>query len=478
MDYPFLLKPSRKDAAGSRQRLLYTNLRQAITTGRLGPKHRLPSSREMAEQLSIARNTVVHAYEQLCAEGYLLSDRRGTAVAELPRPPRNLGINRQAPRLSSRARQLPVARERGNDLGPFTPGVPALDAFPLSEWQGAIKRVFREIRPRDLAYGTADGNPSLRVAISDRLRAARGLRCSPDQVFITDGTQAALDICARLLAEETDVVWMEDPGYTGARSVFTVAGLNIQPVAVDASGMTVSDLHDYPAPRFIYLTPSHQYPLGGVLSMPRRLELLALAHKHGAWILEDDYDSDFRYDGEPLAALQGLIEDAPVIYMGTFSKTLFPGLRLGYFVAPPELVAPLQTSLASWMRHGRQLEEDALARFMMEGRYTRHLSRMRRLYRERRQALRAALARYLPDLEISGADAGLHLVVLLPAGIDDLRVCKLASEQGLNPQPLRRYYHEGSVSNPGLLLGYGNTPASTMNRHVRTLAACIANARS
>lgn len=477
MDYHFLLKRAQQEAVRPRQRLLYANLRHAIATGRLGPKHRLPSSREMAEQLSIARNTVVHAYEQLCAEGYLLSDRRGTFVAELPTPPRNPGVTRRAPRLSSRVHQLPVARERSNALAPFTPGVPALDTFPLSDWQSAIKWALREIRPCDLAYGTADGNALLRAAISDRLRAARGLRCSSDQVLITDGTQTALDICARLLAEEKDVVWMEDPGYTGARSVFIAARLNIQSVAVDANGMTVSDLHNYPRPRFIYLTPSHQYPLGGVLTMPRRLELLATARKHGAWILEDDYDSDFRYDGEPLAALQGLIENAPVIYLGTFSKTLFPGLRLGYLVAPQELVVPLRTTLASLTRHGRQMEEAALARFMLEARYTRHLSRMRKLYKERREALRAALARHLSELEVLGAEAGLHLVLLLPSGTDDLKVCSLASQRGLNPQPLSRYYHKSSSSRPGLLLGYGNTPAGTMNRHVRTLAGCIADAR-
>lgn len=479
MDYQFLLKSSRKDGAGSRQRMLYANLRQAIAAERLIAGHRLPGSRELAEQLNIARNTVVHAYEQLCAEGYLHSNRQGTVIASLQTPPpRKSAATRRAVRLSSRIRQLPSTRGRRNDLQPFTPGVPALDAFPLSDWQAAVKRTFQKIHPRDLAYSEAQGSHALRTAINDRLRAARGLRCTPDQILITDGTQTALDVCARLLGEEKDVVWMEDPGYTGARSVFTSAGMSIQPVAVDACGMTVSALRDYPTPRFIYLTPSHQYPLGAVLSMPRRLELLALAHKHGAWILEDDYDSDFRYDGEPLAALQGLIEDAPVIYMGTFSKTLFPGLRLGYFIVPPELIAPLRTSLASLMRHGRQIEEAALARFIVEGRYTRHLSRMRRLYGERRQALRAALARQLPELEVSGVDAGLHLVLFLPTGADDLKVCALASQQGLNPQPLSRYYNGDSSKKPGLILGYGNTPASAMNRHVRTLSACIIDSRS
>lgn len=207
--------------------------------------------------------------------------------------------------------------------------------------------------------------------------------------------------------------------------------------------------------------------------MPRRLQLLALAHRHGAWILEDDYDSDFRYGGEPLVALQGLIEDAPVIYLGTFSKTLFPGLRLGYLVASPEVIEPLRAGLETLRRHGRQIEEAALARFMLEGRYTRHLSRMRKLYKERRQALQVALARHLPGLEVLGADAGLHLVVLLPPGVDDLGVCELAGRQGLNPQPLSHCYDAGSSKRPGLILGYGNTSVSAMDRCVRTLARCV-----
>jgi GntR family transcriptional regulator/MocR family aminotransferase len=295
-------------------------------------------------------------------------------------------------------------------------------------------------------------------------------------VLITDGTMAALDICSRLLGEEGDIVWMENPGYAGGRSVFTAAGLKVHAVSADASGMLAGDLSAHPAPRFIYLTPSHQWPLGGVLPMPRRLQLLAHAREYGAWILEDDYDSDFRYGGEPLVALQGLIEDAPVIYLGTFSKTLFPGLRLGYLAASPEVIEPLRATLATLRRHGRQIEEATLASFMLEGRYARHLSRMRKLYKERRQALQAVLKQHLPELQVLGADAGLHLVAVLPPGANDLRVCELARRQGLNPQPLSHCYDAGPGKRPGLILGYGNTPVSTMDRGVRTLARCMAGA--
>ena len=477
MDYQFLLKSSRQEQVSSCQRLLYLNLRESIAAARLPAGHRLPGSRALAEQLNIARNTVVHAYEQLCSEGYLLSDRQGTVVASLPPPRRRPGEIRRAARLSSRVRQLQLAEDAREELWPFTPGVPALDSFPLAEWQSTARRTFQGIEPCDLGYAGSQGSGALRAAISDRLRVARGLRCSPEQVLITDGTLAALDICSRLLGEEGDVVWMENPGYAGGRSVFTAAGMQVHPVSADASGMVIADPAARPTPRFIYLTPSHQWPLGGVLPMPRRLELLALARKHGAWIIEDDYDSDFRYGGEPLVALQGLIEDAPVIYLGTFSKTLFPGLRLGYLVASPEVIGPLRASLATLRRHGRQIEEAMLARFMLEGRYTRHLSRMRKLYKERRQTLQVALTRYLPELEVLGADAGLHLVVVLPPGMDDRRVCELAGQRRLNPQPLSLCYDRGTSQRPGLILGYGNTSANAMDRSVRALARCIEEAR-
>jgi len=474
MDYQFLLKSSRQEAVSSRQRLLYLNLRESIAAARLPAGHRLPGSRALAEQLTIARNTVVHAYEQLCSEGYLLSSRQGTVVAALPTPPRRrAGETRRTARLSSRVRQLPPAEEKREELWPFTPGVPALDAFPLADWQAAIKRTFQSLEACDLGYAESRGNAALRAAISDRLRVARGLRCSAEQVIITGGTLNALHICSHLLGEQGDIVWMENPGYAGGRAVFAAAGMKVHPMSTDASGMTTADPSAHPAPRFIYLTPSHQWPLGGVLPMPRRLELLALAHEHGAWILEDDYDSDFRYGGEPLVALQGLIEDPPVIYLGTFSKTLFPGLRLGYLVAPQEVIEPLRASLAALRRHGRQIEEATLARFMLEGRYTRHLSRMRKLYWERRQALQAALVRYLPELEVLGAEAGLHLVVLLPPGVDDLEICERAARRGLNPQPLSHCYDSGTRKKTGLILGYGNTPLNAMDRCVRTLARCV-----
>ena len=209
------------------------------------------------------------------------------------------------------------------------------------------------------------------------------------------------------------------------------------------------------------------------MSLTRRMELLALARRLGMLILEDDYDSDFRFDGEPLPSLQGLIDDAPVLYLGTFSKTLFPGLRLGYVVVPAHLIATFRTAAGTLARHGRQVEEMVLARFISEGRYTRHLGKMRRLYRERQLALRRALARHLPGLEVRGVEAGLHLVLMLPIGADDRSVCERARRLGMNPSPLSRYSDHGIAVPPALVLGYGNTSAESMERHVSALASCI-----
>ena len=474
MDYQFLLAVETRAAPVSRQRRLYNNLRAAIAAERLAARHRLPSSRELAEQLGIARNTVVHAYEQLHSEGYLNTNRRGTFVAALaavaaarkgrpPHPRTSIAISRRI--RAVRQRQAPV------DIAlPFKPGIPALDAFPMKEWQLSLRRACASLRPRDLGYGDARGNILLRTAISDRLRAARSVRCTPDQVFVTNGTQSTLDLLARALADVGDTVWVESPGYGGARAAFTAAGLAVQPVHVDGAGIDLNAVKRLKTPRLIYVTPSHQYPLGSVLSLQRRMELINIAWRSNALILEDDYDSDFRFSGEPLPALQGLVEDAPVLYLGTFSKTMFPGLRLGFLVVPAAAVEPISSIYNSLERHGRQTEQLALAQFMIEGRYTRHLNRMRKLYGERQRLLREALSRYLPHLPMEGAEAGLHLVLRLPQGADDVEFVRRAREHGLSPGPLSLCGHKLTPELSGLVLGYGNLAASQVGDHVRVLA--------
>lgn len=473
MDYRFLLAGEGAANRPSRQRRLYGNLRSAIANGRLAAHHRLPSSRELAEQLGIARNTVVYAFEQLKVEGYLSTSRRGTLVAavasSVEKPPRS----RLKVLLSKRVRGMSRRERPRDDALPFSSGVPALNDFPLAEWHAVLRRTSARMRPKHLGYGEAQGNEELRKAISDRLRAARALRCTHEQVFITNGTQATLDLLARSLADPGDGVWMEAPGYAGARAAFRAAGLSVEPVEVDEAGFDPHKTRRLRQPRFIYLTPSHQYPLGSVLSLARRMQLIHLAWELNALILEDDYDSDFRFGGEPLPALQGLIEEAPVIYLGTFSKTMFPGLRLGYLVVPSAAVDAIATIYANLDRHGRQHEQMALASFITEGRYTRHLSRMRKLYGERQQALRAALASRLPELRVEGTEAGLHLVLRLPPDLDDVTLVRRARGLGLNPAALSEYGEGAKSPRSGLVLGYGNLALPQIEPAVRVLAQLI-----
>jgi GntR family transcriptional regulator/MocR family aminotransferase len=470
MDYQFLLAAQKHATSAPRQRRLYNNLRAAIAAERLVAHHRLPSSRELAEQLNIARNTVIHAYEQLTMEGYLSATRRGTFVAPVAAPIRersklpwaSIGVSR-------RIRALPQRTAPDEFSLPFTPGVPALDEFPLQEWHRMLRRACASLRPSDLGYGDARGNILLRTAISDRLRAARNVRCTPQQVFITNGTQSTLDLVACVLADVGDTVWVESPGYGGARAAFTAAGLAVRSVSVDREGINLDRVKRLAKPRLIYVTPSHQYPLGSVLSLQRRVELINVARRFGALILEDDYDSDFWFSGEPLPSLQGLVEDAPVLYLGTFSKTMFPGLRLGYLVVPQAAAEPLASIYSALQRHGRQIEQVALAHFMIEGRYTRHLNRMRKLYRERHRALREALSRHLP-LPVDGAETGLHLVLRLPHDTDDVEIVRRAREHGLNPGALSLYGSEAMPRLSGLVLGYGNLASTQVRNHVRVLA--------
>jgi GntR family transcriptional regulator / MocR family aminotransferase len=471
MDYQFLLASRPHAPQVSRQRRLYNNLRAAIAAERLVAQHRLPSSRELAEQLDIARNTVIHAYEQLTLEGYLSTTRRGTFVAAMAAPSKERSKHPWTSiAISRRIRALPRRSESGDSLLPFTPGVPALDAFPLQEWHWMLRRACTSLKSSDLGYGDARGNILLRTAISDRLRAARSVRCTPDQVFITNGTQTTLDFLARALTDVGDTVWVESPGYGGARAAFCAAELALQPVRVDGSGINLERMKGLKKPRLIYVTPSHQYPLGSVLALQRRMALINIAWRSGALILEDDYDSDFRFSGEPLPSLQGLVEDAPVLYLGTFSKTMFPGLRLGYLVVPAAAVEPIASIYSTLERHGRQMEQLALAHFMMDGRYTRHLNRMRKLYRERHRALREALSRHLPNLRVEGAETGLHLVLRLPHDTDDVEFVSRARKHGLNPGALSSYGDQLMPRLSGLVLGHGNLATTQVGGHVRVLA--------
>lgn len=466
------------------QRRLYQALRSAILEGRLLAGAVLPASRVLAQDLGIARNTAVHAYEQLVAEGYVQSSRQGTVVAALGAAPRLGGSARQespggiaGPGLSQRVRGFGRVRRPEDDLLPFMPGTPALDAFPFNTWRRLIERAQRQASVQDLGYRHAVGEPELRQAIAAHLRAARGVRCQAEQVIVTDGTQHSLDVCAHLLADPGDHVWMEHPGYGGARTAFTAAGLVQVPVTVDAEGQQAMDdtLWRQQTPRLVYATPSHQYPLGSVLTLARRLALIEQARRHGAWILEDDYDSEFRHDGPPLAAMQGLLDDAPVVYLGTFSKSMFPGLRLGFIVMPAVLAERAVAVVGELVRQGRAAEQRALAAFIHDGHFARHLRRMRKLYASRQQALRDALDRHWPiEGVVLGGQGGMHLTLSLPASQPDAEVAQRALTLGLSPRPLSFYGTAGGTAGfNGLVMGYAHVPEKDVGRHVETLVHAL-----
>ncbi|WP_373744154.1 aminotransferase-like domain-containing protein, partial [Achromobacter insuavis] len=339
---------ARGPGALPRQRQLIQRLKQAILAGQLPAGGKLPASRVLADELDISRNTVLIAYEQLTAEGYVIADRQGTRVAPLsataasaakqaarqaaePPPPPEAPAFRTATRLS----RIVSTRAPNDGSLPLTPGTPALTQFPINAWRRAQDRALQAAPAATLGYGPPVGEPALREAIAQYLRVSRGVRCDASRIVITEGAQGALALCVQLLTNPGDTAWLEEAGYRGAKSAFHAGDLNVVAMRVDADGVAIRD-EDWRTrpPRLIQTTPTHQYPTGAVLSLARRLDLLERARRAGAWIIEDDYDSEFRHQGEPIAAMQGLLPDAPVLYVGTFSKTMFPALRLGFLVLP------------------------------------------------------------------------------------------------------------------------------------------------
>jgi GntR family transcriptional regulator/MocR family aminotransferase len=489
MDYALLLDTfARAPGRGGwpRQRLLHGCLRAAIRDGTLAAGTRLAPTRTLAGELRIARNTVLYAYEQLASEGFVVPDRRGTVVAAIaaglrpraapPLSPSQAPQPQPQPGLARRAQGLRSTRNAASEGLPFVPGVPDLQAFPLALWRRLLERAWCGLDPARLNYGDPAGEPALRAAIADYLRASRGVVCEADQVFITDGAQASLDLCARACADEGDTVWLENPGYGGALAAFRGAGLAVEGIDVDLEGMapTPRDWQARP-PKLVVVTPSHQYPVGVVMSLARRMALIEGARQSGALIVEDDYDSEFRHEGAPLAAMQGLVADAPVLYCGTFSKTMFPGLRIGFLVAPASLAPGLAAMRAQSYASGRAAEQLALAEFLRSGAFMAHLRRMRRLYRQRRDALTAALERHLGRIaEVHGASAGMHLSLrLLDERLSDVAIARQAREQGIIVNPLSTHAVGAGTRWNGLMLGYAQVPAEQMDGLVRRLAAVV-----
>jgi GntR family transcriptional regulator/MocR family aminotransferase len=401
------------------RRQIYDQYRRGILGGRFRPSERIPSTRDLAVTLSVARTTVAEAYDQLIAEGYLEATRgSGTYVcSQLPQeiPPANPQPSEQpSVRLSRYGAGLTQSVLRPAPppgVIHFTTGTPDIREFPFPLWRRLLTRHLRPEKTAVFDYAADPaGDPTLRKQVAAYAARIRGVRCVPEQVVIVNGSQQALDLSVRVLLERGDAVAFENPGYHAAHRIFQAHGARLQPLLLDNEGVVVKSLAQ--GTRMVYVTPSHQFPTGVAMSVARRLELIRLARERQAVIFEDDYSSEFRYSGAPLPSLQGLSTDAAVIYMGTFSKVMFPGLRIGYLIVPPNLVEPFRC--AKWLadRHAPGLEQAALAEFIGEGQLDRHIRRMRRLYRLRRSALLDSLERHFGSgATVLGDAAGMHVMV-------------------------------------------------------------------
>jgi len=466
-------------------------MRAAILSGELKGGMKLPSTRALADELNISRNTALNAYRQLLAEGYLESrEGSGSFVAHVlpellltapdPSTPRTAPptlSDSPQPLFSERAKaQMTVSQppSGGKSPRPFLAEAPALDAFPYQLWSRLIVRQARRLPMNTFMYQDSAGYRPLREAIAAHAAISRQVHCSPDQVMIVPGSQGALDLAARMLINTGDPVWMEDPGYPGARGAFLGAGAHIVPVPVDHEGLIVKiGIERAPQARLVYLTPSHQFPLGETMSLPRRLALLDWVKQANAYVIEDDYDSEFRFATRPLATLQGLDDADRVIYIGTFSKVLFPSIRIGYMILPPPLIDSFLKVRRLVDIHSQILEQAVLADFMAEGHFTRHLRRMRALYAKRRSTLLEA-ARELP-LKIHSPEAGIHCVGWLPDGMDDLALASKAADYDLDLTPISSFSIE-PLQRKGFLLGYGGFSVEEIKEGVRRLGTLLRSA--
>ena len=474
---------------------IYEGLRSAILDGRLESGVRLPSTRTAATELGVARNTVVAVFEQLAAEGFLISRvGDGTRVADIEpellfRPARRMSRNPGSTRepgarpghassssLSARGRAI-VGVGRGAPGPPesaFQPGLPDLQAFPHRTWARILARHARTPERGRLGYGDAAGDRRLRTAIATYVAATRGVRCSPERVVVVSGAQAALDLCARLLLDPGDQAWIEEPGYAGARAALLGAGARIEPVPVDAEGLDVAaGERCCPGARLAYVTPSCQFPLGATLSLERRLLLLDWAERAGAFVVEDDYDSEYRYRGRPIAAVQGIDANSRVAYVGTFSKTMFPALRVGYVIAPDGLAEAFAHAVRNTGQTVPQPVQGALAEFIETGRYGRHVRRMRAMYAGRQALLFALVREHLRDaLELVPCEAGMQVAGRFLEDLDDHAVAAAGSRAGLALAPLSGYWL-GSGGQAGLHLGYAGISEPVLENAVRRLACVI-----
>lgn len=469
-------------------------LRDAVLQGVVAAGQRLPATRALAQRLGVARNTVVAVYAQLAAEGFVVAGHgSGTyacrvmpeRVTARPVGPQAKTPASPAPTLSARGRRYqghPLHRFWSRE--PFCPGLFDADFFPHALWNRLLAQPLRHPDVALLGAGEPGGAPDLRQAIAQHVRATRGVRCEADQVIITDSTAQSLDLIARLLCDPGDRVWIENPCYWGASQTLADLGLTLQPIDVDDDGLPLPPPAGRAAPRarLAYLTPSHQFPTGAVMPLARRLDWLAYARQHGTLLIEDDYDSEYRYTGMPFPSLQGLDNDIEagghVLYLGSFSKTMYPGIRVGFMVVPAALAGVFGDASADFYRDGDQLVQHGLARFMAEGHYAAHVRALRREFGIRREALVQALWQRLPDLldtperlRLLGGARGVHLTIGLPEAIDDQLLASQCRALGVTVIPLS-VYCVGAVRR-GLVLSYAGSPVDSIDRLVARIAPVL-----
>lgn len=444
--------------------------------GRLPIGTRLPASRILARQLEIGRNSVLATYDQLLAEGYVRAETgSGTWVAFSPAAPRErTASSLPRPRMSRRG--LLMAKEPQPTHSPRAinaqPGMPETSSFPFATWTRLLTRNATQRGGEMIGYSDYAGHRRLREAIASYVEVARGVDCEPEQVIVVTGAQAALDLVSRTVLDDGDCVWMEDPGYLGARSAFQGGGARLAPLKVERNGWDLDD-PDLPPPRAIYVTPSCQWPLGLTMGVNERTRLLGLAEEHDAWIIEDDYDGEYRLRGQPIPALYGLDRSERVIYVGTFGKTLFSSLRLGFLVVPQALAEPMGRAVSITGQFAPLLLQSTLADFMQEGHFAAHLRRMRRLYTRRQAMLVELCERHLsPWLSITANDSGMQLLASFRSPWDDRRLAAAVLRHGLDVQPNSINYRRETPEH-GLLLGFAALDEKAMLAAVRALEAAF-----
>ena len=464
---------------------IYEGYRQAILRGNLSAGQQVPSSRQLASEIGVSRIPVLNAYAQLLAEGYFEARTgAGTFVCKLLLEGQCNSRNGASPTVPTERSPRPTSRQSNvvphfephpwvYGWGAFSVGQVSLDHFPFALWSRLLARHGQRVHARALHFSDPMGLKDFRDAIATYLRTVRAVNCDPGQIMIVSGSQQALEMTARVLFDPGNRVWIEEPSYWSIRRVLALARCVPVPVPVDREGLNVSaGIRACRRARAAFVTPSHQFPLGSTMSAVRRLQLLDWAEKIGAWIIEDDYDSEYRYEGMPISSLQGLDRNARVIYIGTFSKTMFPSLRVGYLVIPHDLIQRFVDVRLTMDLFPSHLYQAVLTDFIREGHFARHIRRTRQQYRERRGQLVASLReQFEASLEILGADAGVHVSAVFSKGIRDEEVARQAAKENLWVWPLSRTYL-GRPSQ-GVILGFGSTPTRAIPAAVQRLRRIV-----